>query len=79
MQDLLDQGYKTLVTKCLDGNPSNEFHKSLGGIYVGQSSFEPLGIYVGKENIYYHDDLEKSLNYNLDRINKKELSYKWKR
>lgn len=72
MKDLLDQGYTTLVTKCLDGNPSNEFHKSMGGILIGQSTFEPLGIYVGKDNIYYHDDLEKSLNYNIDKLNRKQ-------
>lgn len=70
MKDLISKGYTTLVTKCLDGNPSNEFHKSLGGILVGQTKYEPLGIYVGLENIYFHEDLEKSLNYNLEKINK---------
>ena len=72
MKDLLDRGYKTFVSKCLDGNPANEFHKSLGGVYVGQSDFSPMGIYVGKENIYYHDSLEKTLKYNIDRLNNKE-------
>ena len=70
MQELIEEGYNTLVTKCLDGNPSNEFHKSLGGIFVGQSRFEPLGIYVGMENIYYHENLKKSLEYNKEIINK---------
>jgi len=71
MQELFDKGYTTLVTKCLDGNPANEFHKSLGGIFVGQSLFEPLGIYVGKENIYYHEDLAKSIEYNVKKLNNK--------
>ena len=72
MQELYDQGYRTFISKCLDGNPSNEFHKSLGGVYVGQSDFAPIGIYVGKENIYYHEDLEKTINYNIDKIKEKE-------
>ena len=72
MKDLLAEGYTTFVSKCLDGNPSNEFHKSLGGVYVGQSDFVPLGIYVGKENIYYYDSLENTIKYNIDKVNKKE-------
>ena len=70
MKELLKKGYKTMVTKCLDKNPSNEFHKSLGGIYLGQSLYEPMGIHVGYENIYYHEDLEKTLNTNIERLNK---------
>ena len=69
MKDLFDQGFSTLVTKCLEGNPSNEFHKSLGGIYVGQTVYQPKGIFVGKENIYYHEDLEKSIEFNVKKIN----------
>ena len=76
MKELLDKGYTTLVTKCLVGNPANEFHKSLGGIYVGQSIFEPMGIYVGKENIYYHEDLAKSFEYNMNKLNRKIINYK---
>ena len=72
MKELLDRGYKTFVSKCLDGNPANEFHKSLGGVYVGQSDFDPLGIHVGKENIYYHEDLEKTLKYNIEKMKQKK-------
>ncbi len=71
MKDLLNQGYTTIITKCLEGNPSNEFHKSLGGVYVGQDDFKPKGIYVCKENIYYHNNLEKSIEYHVSKINKK--------
>ena len=62
--ELLNEGYTELVTACLNGNPSNEFHKSLGGILVEQSEFEPLGIHVGTENVYFHKNLRKSLEYN---------------
>lgn len=72
MQELYDKGYRTFISKCLNGNPSNEFHKSLGGVFVGQTDFTPMGIYVGKENIYYHEDLEKTINYNIERIKEKE-------
>ena len=64
LQELLNEGYTELVTACLNGNPSNEFHKSLGGILVEQSEFEPLGIHVGTENVYFHKNLRKSLEYN---------------
>lgn len=70
MKELLERGYTKLVTKCLDGNTANEFHKSLGGVFVGQSTFEPMGIYIGKENIYYHKNLSKSLKYNIEKLNK---------
>lgn len=70
MEELLKEGYTTMITKCLEGNPSNRFHKSLGGIMVGQSSYDPLGIHVGVENIYYHEDLKKTLEYNLERVKK---------
>ena len=69
MKNLIEQGYTTMITKCIDGNPFNEFHKSLGGVFVGQSTFEPMKIYVGKENIYYHEDLAKSLKYNINKLN----------
>lgn len=69
MQELLNEGYTELVTACLDGNPSNEFHKSLGGILVGQFKFEPLGIHVGNENLYFHKNLRKSLELNIEKEN----------
>ncbi len=67
---LISDGYKTMITKCLVGNPSNEFHKSLGGKYIGKSSFNPLGIPVGYENIYYHENLNKTLEFNKKKIKK---------
>lgn len=75
MKELKKEGYKTLITKCLVGNSSNEFHKSLGGVFIGKCPFEPFGMHIGEENIYYHADLEKSLNYNLEnlKVNNKKI------
>ena len=77
MKELLDEGYKTMITKCLEGNSSNRFHRSIGGVmvgqcecYLGQRIIKPSGLYIGKENIYYHNDLENSLKYNNEIINK---------
>ena len=42
------------------------------GRRMAQSAFEPLGIYVGKDNVYYHEDLEKSLNYNLKKSQRRK-------
>ena len=70
MKDLLDKGYKTMVTKCLQGNPSNAFHKSIGGVLVGTCDCTLRDVHVGKENVYFHDDLAKSLEYNLNKLKK---------
>ena len=67
MKELLDNGYTELITACLVGNPSNEYHKSLGGVLVEQKEFTPLGIYVGMENVYFHRNLKKTLDYNLEK------------
>lgn len=37
-----------LVIGCLDGNPSNEFYKHLGGKYIGNHLFRERYL----ENIY---------------------------
>lgn len=71
MTELQEKGYHTLITKCLENNPFNSFHKSLGGIYMGEDSFDPMGLHVGMENVYYHDNLEKSIE-----LNKKKLEIK---
>lgn len=73
MRELLKLGYTELITACLDGNPSNEFHKSLGGILVGQKEFEPLGIHAGIENIYYYKNLKETLELNIEKEKNLEL------
>lgn len=38
--DIISQnGIKKLVIGCLEGNPSNEFYKHLGGKYIGNHLF----------------------------------------
>lgn len=47
--DIISQnGIKKLVIGCLDGNPSNEFYKHLGGKYIGNHLFREKYL----ENIY---------------------------
>lgn len=45
---ILQNGIKKLVIGCLDGNPSNEFYKHLGGKYIGNHLFREKYL----ENIY---------------------------
>ncbi|HIR48871.1 MAG TPA: GNAT family N-acetyltransferase [Candidatus Faecimonas gallistercoris] len=63
LEDFINEGYKTMITKCLVGNPSNKFHEAIGGKYIKTGKFESLG-YTFPENIYYHDDIKKSLEKN---------------
>lgn len=70
MEELLKEGFTTLVTGCLDGNPANEFHKSIGGVYITTSDFK-IKDYKAKENIYFHEDLAKSLEMNKQKLNKR--------
>lgn len=47
--DIISQnGIKKLIIGCLDGNPSNEFYKYLGGKYIGNYLFREKYL----ENIY---------------------------
>lgn len=39
-------------------------------VLVGQSSYDPLEIHVGVENIYYHDNLAKTIEYNKEKLNR---------
>lgn len=73
MKELLENGYTELITACLEGNPSNEFHKSLGGVLIDQKEFSPLGVYVGIENVYIHKNLKNTLDYNIERENIKHI------
>lgn len=70
MKELINQGYTSMVTKCLVGNPANEFHKSIGGVFVKEMPIELMGIWSGIENLYYHENLQKSLEMNIEKINR---------
>jgi hypothetical protein len=41
-----------MIIGCLDGNPSNEFYKHLGGKFVKTRLYEKLNI---PENVYIFD------------------------
>lgn len=45
---ILKKGIRKLVIGCLDGNPSNNFYKYLGGKYIGNHLFREKYL----ENIY---------------------------
>lgn len=55
-----------MITKCLVGNKANKFHEAIGGKYVKTINSIILG-YTFTENIYYHDDIKKSLEINKDK------------
>ena len=44
-------GYNKMIIACLKGNPSNEFYKHIGGVYVKDGIYKRLNL---KENIYYY-------------------------
>ncbi len=48
IKNIMKKGIKNLIIGCLDGNPSNNFYKHLGGKYIGNYLFREK--YV--ENIY---------------------------
>lgn len=51
---LKNKGYKKVVIGCLDGNPSNEFYKHIGGKYVRQEPWDIMSEHYF-ENIYEYD------------------------
>jgi len=52
-----------MITKCLVGNPANKFHEAIGGQFKGVTESELMGEKF-KVNVYYHDDIRKSLILN---------------
>ncbi len=48
VKNIMKKGIKKLVIGCLDGNPSNDFYKHLGGKYIGNHLFREKYL----ENIY---------------------------
>ena len=67
IEELISRGYTTMITGCLVGNLANEFHKSVGGEYIKTTDFDIFG-FKAKENIYFHDNLNKSLELNKEKI-----------
>lgn len=48
VKNIMKKGINKLIIGCLDGNPSNNFYKHLGGKYIGNHLFREKY----KENIY---------------------------
>ena len=51
---LKEKGFNKVVIGCLDGNPSNEFYKHLGGNFVKQEDWNIFDESY-KENIYLYE------------------------
>lgn len=67
IEEAIEKGYTTMITECLDGNPNNKFHEAIGGIPYDRVNTTLMGItYEG--NVYYHDDLKKSLDLNITKL-----------
>ena len=47
-------GFDKIIIACLKGNPSNEFYKHIGGIYVKDGVYKRLNL---PENIYYFENI----------------------
>ena len=54
IQELKNMGYDKMVIGCLDGNPSNEFYKHMGGKIIKTRIFEKLQL---PENVYYFEKI----------------------
>lgn len=67
MGELIKGGYKTMITKCLVGNPFNEWHKALNGVFAGETTTNILG-YEFNENVYYHEDIHQTYESNKEKI-----------
>lgn len=52
VQELKKEGFNKMIIACLEGNPTGEFYKHMGGKYIKDSMFPVLNL---KENIYYYD------------------------
>ncbi len=57
VEELKKMGYKKMINGCLEGNPSNEFYKHMGGKLIEKNSFELPNGQVIPENLYYYDNI----------------------
>lgn len=57
IDELKKLGYTKMINGCLEGNPSNEFYKHMGGRLVDIVDFMIPNGQVLKENIYYYDSI----------------------
>ncbi len=54
IKELKEMGFNSMIIACLKGNPSNEFYKHIGGVYVKDGVFKRLNL---PENIYYFEKI----------------------
>lgn len=47
-------GCDKMIIACLKGNPSNEFYKHIGGVYIKDGVYKRLNL---PENIYYFENI----------------------
>ena len=52
--ELKNMGYDKMIIACLKGNPSNDFYKHIGGVYVKDGLYKRLQL---EENVYYYDNI----------------------
>lgn len=53
-KELKSLGFDKMIIACLKGNPSNEFYKHIGGVYLKDGMFQRLSL---PENIYYYENI----------------------
>lgn len=56
IDELKQLSCKKMIIGCLDGNPSNEFYKHLGGQFIKTRIFSNTGEDL-KENVYLYDEI----------------------
>ena len=57
IEELKKMGYKKMINGCLEGNPSNEFYKHMGGKLIDTNPFKLPNGQILKENLYYYDNI----------------------
>ncbi|MBQ2872411.1 MAG: GNAT family N-acetyltransferase [Bacilli bacterium] len=54
IKELKSLGFDKMIIACLKGNPSNEFYKHIGGVYIKDGIYKRLNL---PENIYYYENI----------------------
>lgn len=54
IKELKNMGFNKMIVGCLNGNPTNEFYKHMGGKFIKTRIFEKLQM---SENVYYFDNI----------------------
>ena len=57
IDELRKMGYRKMINGCLEGNPSNEFYKHMGGKMIETNPFKVPNGQVLIENLYYYDNI----------------------